>query len=479
MKAMKNIIRFIVAGILSLTIVSCDDFFDVKNYQEKPGGIDNPQDLTNALIGSYHALGTYRFYGRDVVALGDMAADISIADASSGHFVAMNTYTFTETDTELRDIWLFGYKVVTGSMNVINAGESFLENGDINDSDVAGVISGVAQAYGLRALVYSKLVEIFSYPYEIGGSNSHFGIPLVYEYVGPAQITPRPTVAATYTQILSDIENAKTYMNMLGSAKASINQFYFNEAAIYALEARVKMTMGNYGEAITAAQNAITIRASNDISNAAYISMWSSIAISDEDIFTIAKSEDDNLSANALNTLYGSYGGALKNTVRAMFGDNDIRRNLITTTNHPGKFDGIASSQATSNIPVFRKSEMYLIIAEANARLTSPNISASQTALLYTAKRDLDITSESDLPSTVAGLLTFISEERIRELFQEGHRWYDARRTGEDIIINNPRVTAANPYDLREFVYPIPQAEINAQGGVPADEQNDWAGVMP
>lgn len=100
------------------------------------------------------------------------------------------------------------------------------------------------------------------------------------------------------------------------------------------------------------------------------------------------------------------------------------------------------------------------------------NISAAQTALLYTAKRNTDITTVADLPATQAGLLEFIADERIREFFTEGHRFYDLRRTGAvATIAGDDQFVAAN------FVYPIPSEEINSGFGVTQNE--GWSDNLP
>src|SRR5690606_27788497 len=140
-----------------------------------------------------------------------------------------------------------------------------------------------------------------------------------------------------------------------------------------------------YGEAIISAEKAIELRNSAGVDNTTYLTMWRSTAITGEDIFTLVKSEDDNLSANALNTLYGSYGGSVSEFTKTRFEATDIRSSLITDDNHPMKYDGLPSAAAVSNVPVFRLSEMYLIIAEAEAIL-GDNLIAAQNALLYTAK---------------------------------------------------------------------------------------------
>ena len=252
-------------------------------------------------------------------------------------------------------------------------------------------------------------------------------------------------------------------------------QKYFNGAAVKALEARVNLYMGKYGKAKEAAAEALKLRNAAPVEDEAYVGMWKSTAISGEDIFTIAKSSDDNLSANSLNTLYGSYGGALTKRAVGLFAKGDIRAQLVgdgKNPRRPMKFPGIAGADAVNNIPVFRVSEMYLIMAEAAAQ--SGDVSGARKELLNTAKRNPAIRTEDDLPGTKEALLAFIAEERQRELFEEGHRWYDARRTGEKIEVADGKY---KNFNVRSFVFPIPAGEINA--GFGTQQNPNWVNAMP
>ncbi len=192
-----------------------------------------------------------------------------------------------------------------------------------------------------------------------------------------------------------------------------------------------------------------------------------------EEIFSIKKSADDNLSANSLNTLYGSYYGSLTGEALKYFGENDLRSNLIGrwyAANQPLKYTGIDSDESTSNIRIFRVSEMTLALAEIYAR--KGDIAKAQDYLFYTAQRDADIASATDLPSTTADLLTFISAERIREFFGEGHRFYDARRMGD--IVN---ADSYKNFDIQKFHFPVPADEVNAGKGI--SQVEGWDDNLP
>ena len=471
---MKKRLTYILLFTLALCTSGCSLETSPSSSIPTDKAFDSPQDVLNGMHGAYNSVGGYQFWGRNVVAIGDMSADISMASASSGHFVAINGWSINEDNAELRDAWTMGYQTIDRCTRAINGAKELIahpEENKLSDSDIKNLHNYSAQLYSLRSLSHFTLVNIFSLPYRAGTENSQLGIVLVDEKpVEAFEQVSRATVKQTYDQILKDISSAKEHFEQLSSAnKLSISQFYMNEAALYALEARVKLYMQNYEGAASAAEQAIALRASADISNEDYVAMWSSVAINDEDIFTIAKSNADNLSANSLNTLYNSYGGSISQFVKVKFNANDIRLNLISG-NHPEKFDGIPSAQAVSNIPVFRKSEMYLIAAESYANLSE--INDARTALLYTAKRNSEIENIDDLPATKENLLSFIEDERIREFFQEGHRMYDLRRTGKAANIGgNSQFVFAN------FVYPIPANEINAGFGVV--QNPDWHTNLP
>ena len=475
---MKTIFKSIILSLgLLFGLVACD--LDVNNYQDIPTeeAYNSVQDVQNGMNGAYWALGTYRFFGKNIIAVGDMAADIAQGSSASGHYYNFGRYIINTTDTELNEMWEYGFRTIDRCVRTIQGAKGVLARSSelfLTDYDIADINLYMSQCYSLKALSTFALANVFCLPYQKGRNN--LGLPLLTDKPLEAFTKiERSTLGETYDLILSDIASAKRLMEeALDDGAYEPTAFYMNEAAIYALESRVNLFMDNLDAAKDAAEIAIALKgtAFDKPGDETYVSMWSSLAITEEDIFTICKTEDDNLSANALNTLYGSYRGTLVPTIRSLFGENDIRLGLITSAHRPLKFNGLPTSQATNNIPIFRKSEMYLTIAEVEARLG--NIAEAQEALLYTAKRDLDIATVSDLPNTQDELIEFIAEENIREFFQEGHRFYNARRTGE--IITVAAGTKPN-FDVSSFVYPIPANEINA--GFCTQQNDGWADNLP
>ena len=120
--------------------------------------------------------------------------------------------------------------------------------------------------------------------------------------------------------------------------------------------------------------------------------MYTTLAVSTEDIFFIAKAEDDYLSANALNTLWNKYGLSINSATIAEYSSNDIRLALLGGTWTGGKMRGITTNNQISNLPVFRLPEMYLIQAEAYAKQSTPDYGKAKEKLLeVAAKRNPDL----------------------------------------------------------------------------------------
>ncbi|MDR0892391.1 MAG: RagB/SusD family nutrient uptake outer membrane protein [Mediterranea sp.] len=477
---MRNIYKIALTATLTFSIFSCD--FDTKTYQELPDSdaYRSVQDVQNGMTGAYQALATYRFAGNYAIAFGDFIAGISDGSASSGHMRDISRLTMIETTAEISDCWNYGYKVIDRCTRTIQGGKKILAQKDVlhlSVKDEADINSYLGQCYALKALANYYLVNLFATPYNTGADKP--GLPLVKDDPIPlfTQVD-RSTVGETYTQITSDIEQAETFLT---ASKAQLSAFYMGQMGLQALKARVFMDLGKYEDATAAAQEAIRLKGTGDgtgsdsnLSDANYLSMWTSLAITPEDLFTIAKNESDNLSSNSLNTLYGSYRCTLSNFTVNAYADTDIRKGLIGKNgggSNTKKYDGLPTSAATSNIPIFRKSEMSLIVAEVAARKN--NIADARKYLLYTAKRNTAIKTEDDLPATADGLLAFISEERVREFAGEGHRLYDARRVGEKVKMTNFN----NLFDVAKFVLPIPADEVNA--GFMTQQNENWDAAIP
>ncbi len=495
--------RFFIPLSIALALVlglgACQKEAEIYYRVDTSDAFSTLKDVDNAVVGLYYQLGTYYFYGRNVVAVGDMCGRIAGASNSYGHFVAMNNYSFTEETDELKDMWDVGYSIISNSVRALQAANSHMASlNAVTDplrkvekvQGICQMYADISQAYGLRALAEFTLLNLYAPIYQ--GHGDAMGIVLLPETTPLekfAHVT-RASVPDSYGSVLDNIDKALDnydhYLQYVDSCQKlnaappfTFNAKYLNKGALYALRSRVLLYMDDYAGCIAAGLEALQEQEVSigdpAVVGDVYLKMWTSLAANEtEHIFLIAKSEADNLSANALNTLYGSYEGDVANIYsKAVFPDTskDVRFTLIGDNGgevpQPMKWAGIPGSQATSNIPVFRTSEVMLNLAESY--LMTGDLAKAGDCVFYTAQRNSNVTRAS-IPTAAPQLMSFIQMERIRELFAEGFDFYDLRRWGKTMDKGS-----AGKFDLGNFAFPIPSSEINAGYGVVQNPLTLWS----
>lgn len=134
--------------------------------------------------------------------------------------------------------------------------------------------------------------------------------------------------------------------------------------------------------------------------------------------------------------------------------------------------DPVSTVGMIPNIPILRLADMYLIAAEAEARLNGA------TGVAYDFINV--IRKRAGLPDLATGLgkdafIDAVIQERAWEFFAEGDRWYDLTRTGKFLTVIPKAVNSVYPVrtpTAKNKYFPIPQDEIFAN---PKLVQNpDW-----
>ena len=182
---MKNIFKCILVVACSVGLPSCD--FDLETYQAIPteNAFSTVADVQNGLNGAYQSFGTYRFYGNNVVAIGDLASDVAVADPKSGHGVTINRYQITDTESILKEAWEYGFRVLDRCVRMIEGANNLLAtNAKLSDEDKSNLDLYMAQGYALKALTNFYLVNLFGLPYQPGQANAQLGLPLLDKAVG-------------------------------------------------------------------------------------------------------------------------------------------------------------------------------------------------------------------------------------------------------------------------------------------------------
>ena len=73
--------------------------FDLIETREQRKEMITTQDFQNALNGVYYTLGSYRFLGRDVLAIGDAPTDITSHSVATSHFYDIFRYQILDTNS--------------------------------------------------------------------------------------------------------------------------------------------------------------------------------------------------------------------------------------------------------------------------------------------------------------------------------------------------------------------------------------------
>jgi hypothetical protein len=116
------------------------------------------------------------------------------------------------------------------------------------------------------------------------------------------------------------------------------------------------------------------------------------------------------------------------------------------------------------NFKAFRTGEMYLIRAEAYARKGAATEALGLLDL--NTLRAARIAGYTNVTLSGVALANAIQTERRKELIGEGHRFFDLKRTTRQI--NRPDCTGTCTLgpSRREWTWPIPQSEIDANPNI-------------
>jgi hypothetical protein len=456
----------LIAGVVSTSLLwSCKkDFLELKPYTDIPAGdaVNSPANMKSALNGAYRTMMGVNLYGRTIPVFGDLLGDnVFVSAANSGRYIAEKNYSFTVTDGDISGIWNSSYSAILRANNIINS--------ELNTDEVKQV---KGEAYALRALNYFNLVRLYAKPYT--DDPKSLGVPLVLTY-NPSLLPARNTVEEVYTQILSDLDQAYSLMSEYRGTT------YFSKYAARALAAKVNLYKGEYQNAYDYANDVIT---NGGFSLVTAGGLKGYFAVQDpptgqvETLFEVASDPVNNLSFDELVNIYAqtypnngsTYGDLLTTkTLYDQYSATDVRKALITT----GKRDrpaGEASAFFVNKYPnasgnyglkkVIRLSEVYLIAAEAGARLGKADAVTKLNTLM--AQRD----PSKVYTSSGTQLVNDVIAERRKELAFEGDRFFDLNRLKATIERGSDYPTGPIPYGSNKRVLPIPQSELNVNPNI-------------
>ncbi|MDD2538561.1 MAG: RagB/SusD family nutrient uptake outer membrane protein [Bacteroidales bacterium] len=448
--------NILIAAICVVLTVSCEGFLDVKpsNSAAAETSITTAADAKVIMNGIMSKMTSSSYYGRNFLIYGDAkGGDFALRSQGRG-LDALYTFNHSPSSNSYSGYWVQIYHCLAQINNLLIN----IEKIEAEGNSTSALLAYKGQALTLRALMFFDLVRLYGKPYNM--DKTALGVPLTLEPLDASSQPTRATVEAVYAQILKDLTDGAPLL-----AKTKTNG-YVNYYANMAIQARVNLYMENYSAALSAAEAVINSNVYTLYSNANWVNSWTS-QYNTESIFELAMLQGEgDLTSGSLSfyhrrRTHGSTSAmgwfmASDYWIERMSQDpDDVRWGIMDYDESyfdTGEYrygscykysgsktlvgDGKGSSTAV-NIKVIRLSEIYLIAAEA--ALGTGNKDKAATYLNAIRKR-----SPGLAPATAATVtVDMILDERSKEFFGEGQRFFDMMRLNKTITFND------------EFIYPM------------------------
>ena len=477
--------NLILAAFLLVGSTACKkDFMDVPptNYGDAETSIQTAADAKVMINGLMSKMTSSSYYGRNFILYGDVkGGDLTIYSQGRG-LDALYTFNHSKSSNNYSGFWNQIYHCILQANNIIASINRLQAAGTTENFD-----SYKGQALTARALMYFDLVRLYGKPYS--QDKTSLGVPNITEPLDASAQPLRNTVEENYKQIVADLLEASP---LLSKTKSN---GYLNYYGNMAIQARVYLNMEKYQDALDAAETIINSNVYKLYSNAEWVNSWTT-QFGSESIFELAiLPNESDLGTSSLGyylrrKAHGSSAAAGWFMASDYFLDRlaedpqDVRWGVMSydesNTDHLGAsykysgstdLEGDGKSTATAvNIKVIRLSEIYLIAAEAAFHIDKEKAATYLNAI---RKRSPNLA-----PATAETItLEMILEERSKELFTEGHRFFDMMRLDQSITFDDEfggiTVTHRPKTIDRTFdktILPIPQDEINANPGLEAQQ---------
>lgn len=331
-------------------------------------------------------------------------------------------------------LWNQAYQLINNCNMVLDAADILSTHSDEEKAEVKKV---KGELYYLRASYYLMLVNLYGKPYTPSTAATEPGVPVKLSPNVEDKDFERASVADVYTQIVSDLNDAET---LLASASAPASIYHPGVEAVYILRSRVALYMQDWATAKTYAQKAIDrdgyLLNLQEVSSASYPLSRQNAEV----VFSNGASMLGNIlfvNLGNTNTYYEvSPTWYLSDNLYSLFSDDDYRKTTYITTaddltNSFPTYHKVDCSIASygkykevSDVFSVRTAEAYLNMAEAEAQLGNDGEACRWLGRL----RENRIANGGTVGLAGAELINFVREERERELFLEGQRWFDLRR---------------------------------------------------
>lgn len=506
-------------------ISEADAFASVKNMFLVLNGLHRQMYAQNPLPGTASSRSGQSHF---IPALDAMAGDMIHSSPGNGWMRSdLRWLTHTNANaTTVDNFWYERYHFIASANNLIQlVGENEFPT---TDPDVRNILG---QAYAYRAWAYHQLVRTFGKGYLVGTPASDPGVPLLLVAGAPYTSEARSTVQVIYDQINADIAESLKFFNGASSAK---NKSHISMNAAYGIKARIDLDQGKWADAASAAVAARS--GFSQMSKSAWLSGFNSVDLSEviwgatvidsetnyyqsyfyyicptfngsqnrgnpklmnKKVYDAIPATDFRIEmalpmAPNTNSSASNNQGGSSATDPNYTNDDDfwaawsavIGKYGMTTGHNTHPYMAVKFLQKNpgtidpDDVIFMRSSEMYLIEAEAKAMLD--NVPGAQ-AVLQVFGSSRDTAYDASVYATKATVMEHIKWQRRVELYGEGFAFYDLIRWDEGIDMTGTGAaknlyrdgfTQAKPSVNNEWIWKIPQGEIDANPNLNESNQN-------
>lgn len=447
--SLKNnrILNQLIFFILIIGLTACSEFVEVnppKNILISETVFNDPATVESAFANIFNDMreqGMTSGYSGLTILLGMYSDELdyyrNTIDLSQFYL-----NTVTPANTYVSNWWSHAYSIIYNANDIIKG----IENSDVLDSEDKDHFKG--QALFVRAYMHSLLVNIYG------------DIPFITttDYIENNSVS-RWSSAEVNENIIKDLVMAVELLENTGNPSGE--KVLPCQSAARALLARMYLYTENWELAEAIATQVISNFDLEPNLNDVFLKE------SSETIWQFKPSLTLKNTQEAVRLIVQSVPGqnyALTESFMSAFEMGDLRKdfwtNSISDTNNTVILDyaykykaGLSETESIEYSIIFRLAEQYLIRAEARAK--QGNIADAQSDLNEIRNRaglgNTTAISESDL------LEAILKERRIELFAEQGHRWFDLKRTNN--ISNVLSVIKPNWKESNNLL-PIPENEL-------------------
>jgi hypothetical protein len=456
MKLNNKMILVLCGGILMFT--GCKKQLD-RQPTDTFSNTNAYQTLAHIQLGVNEAYNRYSAYANDMYINALLSDEAKIGVGNAGQGALTYRWQYGSDATSGGDV-TGGWGAYYSMIDQINTVLEFLPKVSATAAEEPRRTELKGQLLALRAIAHFSLLEMYADRYD----PAKLGVP----YMTKSDVLARPkrnTIGEVMTGIEKDLTDAKTLL----SATTTFTDTVMNQINLAGYQARVALYKGDYQAAITAATTVINSNVRPLASAANFPSIWTDANLTQEVLFRRRYA-----TSSGIGSLWTTTGGLIyiapsDKLIAALSNTSDVRKAVTiggsaSTGFYVNKFYTSSKGGRVVDIKAMRIAEMYLIRAEAFAKLATPNIAAG-TADLNTL-RTARITGYVNASfADAASLINAVLDERFKELAFEGFRWYDLKRTNQPIARLTSDANAAwqnLPANSPLWVLPIPRYELDA-----------------